>query len=272
MYKLIAVDLDGTLLDENKGIHEDDKAALAYAVEKGITVVVCSGRIFKGAGFYAKDLGLQGPVIACNGAIIRDLATGKDLYMQLLGMQQCLEIIALCRRENIYFHAYAGDVMYSEKLEHSTLFYWNKNQQLSPGDRVDIHITDSVADKLLELKAVPSKIVVISDDAEKLAHVRKGVSDITGVAVMSSGRNNFEVMDAAVSKGAALQFLTDRIGIAREEVIAVGDNENDESMIRFAGIGIAMGNAEESLKAVADFVTLPNTSQGVAYAIKKFLY
>lgn len=271
MYKLIAVDLDGTLLNSQKEISPENLQALQEAMEKQIKVVVCSGRIFAGARFFARQLGTPDPVIACNGAIIRDMATDEVLRADGLSLENCRQAIELCHEEGIYYHVYIGDTMYAEKLEFSARFYWEKNQKLPEKDRVDIRIAEDMNRVLKEVEVLPSKIVSISRDPEHLQRVRTRMEQIQGMDVVSSFHDNFEVVNHGVSKGVALEFLCRRLGIKPEEVAAIGDNENDISMLRFAGLGIAMGNAEEMARQAACRVTLKNDEHGVAQAVRRYI-
>lgn len=271
MYKLVAIDLDGTLLNSGKRISDENKNTLRLAMEKGVKIVVCSGRIFSGARIFALEIGTNGPLIACNGAIIKDLETEELLYTSTLDMEDSCKIIDICRREDIYFHAYIGDTMYTEKLDYSSLFYWERNQELPEEDRIDIQIVESMKKLLSEIPTPVAKFVVICKDNEKLLRIRKLVERIEGVTVVSSGQDNFEVVNAGVGKGAALKFLAERLGIRREETMAIGDNENDISMLEYAGLSIVMENGEPFVKELADFITVSNNENGVAYAIRKFI-
>lgn len=269
MYKLVAIDLDGTLLNSEKRISRENRDAIGRAVDKGIRVVICSGRIFAGARLFAREAGICEPLIACNGAIIKDPGTEELLFSDNLGLQDSLRVIELCRREGIYFHVYVGDTMLSEKLEHATLFYWERNRELPEKDRVDIRLVDSTSEVLKGMGSDASKIVVVSDDLERLGKVRKKAVQLPSVEVVSSNFDNFEVMNRGVSKGRALRFLGERLGIGPWEMIAIGDNENDESMLRYAGLGIAMGNAEPRIKELAADITLTNNEDGVAEALRR---
>lgn len=271
MYKLVAIDLDGTLLDSEKRISGENKNILELAMKKGVRVVVCSGRVYSGARMYALEVGAKGPIIACNGAIIRDLRTEELLYSNTMNLQDCHRIVDICRQEDLYFHAYINDIMYVEKLGFSSLFYWKRNQELPKENRVDIRIVQDVKRVFEENAPEVAKFVVISEDEEQLLRARKQVEQMAGVQVMSSARGNFEVVNNEVDKGRALKYLADRLGIKREEIMAIGDNENDLSMIKYAGLSVAMGNGENYIKELADFVTLNNDEDGVAYAVKKFV-
>lgn len=271
MYKMIAIDLDGTLLNSQKQISHDNITHIRKAIDKGVKIVVCSGRIFSGARVFAKQIGIREPIIACNGAIIKDLNSEEVLYSNSMNIADCLKVIDICHEENVYFHIYIGDTMYTERLEFSSLFYWNKNKELPDSDQVDIKLVKDIYSVVENCCKPVSKFVVISEESELLARVRRTVCNIDSVEVMSSNYNNFEIVNNGVNKANALRFLADRLDIKREEIIAVGDNENDYSMIEYAGFGVAMGNGEDKIKNIADYITLSNDQDGVAYMIKKFV-
>ncbi|HEY5586778.1 MAG TPA: Cof-type HAD-IIB family hydrolase [Ruminiclostridium sp.] len=271
MYRLVAIDLDGTLLDENKEISDRNKKVISLAIEKGVKIVICSGRIYSGAKLYAKQVGSKDPIIACNGAIISEDINGKVIYTNNLATEDCLKIIDICHKYDNYYHIYAGDTMLTEKLGFTSLKYFEKNETLPPEDKIDIEILENMADKIRSIQGQVLKFVVVTDDLEKLKRIRDEIEQIPSVDVMSSYYDNFEVMNKGVSKGAALKRLSELLGISAEEMIAIGDNENDISMLEYAGLGVAMDNGEDCAKGAAQYVTAANNQDGVAQAIEKFV-
>mgnify|MGYP000961359885 CR=1 FL=1 len=271
MYRLVAIDLDGTLLNSQSKISERNRQAIGRAIEKGVEVVICSGRILSGAKVFAREVGAEGIIITCNGAIISDVKTGAVLYDNPMSKEDCYKIIDVCRKEKVYFHVYTGNVMFTEELKYGALFYWNINESLPRDERIDIRMVEDIGEAVRKFHKSASKFVVISEDRAQLLRIRKQVACIDTVEVMSSNYNNIEVVNRGVSKGSALKFISEKLGIPREEVIAIGDNENDYSMIQFAGLGVAMGNAENFVKEAADYVTLSNDEDGVAEVFKKFV-
>lgn len=271
MYKLVAIDLDGTLLNSRKEVSEENIRTIKRVVEKGVKVVICSGRIFKAGSYYASLIGTREPVIACNGAVIKEIEGHKLIYDNPLSLGDCLRIIDICHGEKVYFHAYVQDTMYAEMLEFDALDYWKARKQIPEEYRFDIRIVDNFMTVITKDFKPVSKFVVISDDFDQLTRVRKEIESIDGVTVASSRNDNFEVYRSGVSKGNALRILSERLGIDRQQIVAIGDNENDYTMIKYAGLGIAMGNAEDIIKSMADDVTLDNDCHGVAEALKKYI-
>lgn len=271
MYRLLAVDLDGTLLNSGKRISEENKKAIKRVTEKGIKVVICSGRVFKGARVFAGELNLEELLISCNGAVIKDLKTDELLYSNLLRKEDCYKVADYCRKEDVYFHAYIDNDMFTENPECPSATYWMGNDELPEKDRVKINVVDDFKRIVSESETLVTKMVVISKNPELLSKLRDKVCEISTVDVMSSQEDNFEVVNNGVNKGTALKFLSEKLKIPRGEIIAIGDNENDYAMLKFAGLSIAMENAQDSIKEIADFITLSNDENGVAEAINKII-
>lgn len=271
MYKLVAIDLDGTLLNMNKEISDRNKQTLKKAMETGVRVVICSGRVFTGARLYAKEIDSNDPLIACNGAIITESHAGGIIYSVYMDNEICLRINSICQKHGVYYHVYAGDTMLTERLGFTSEKYFERNKLLPPEDRVDIEVVKSMEEKLKSIPGKVLKFVIVTDDAELLKRVRSDMEQLQEVDVMSSNFDNFEVMRKGVSKGAALARLTDIYGIPASQMIAIGDNENDISMFQYAGLSIAMENGEAIAKAAANCITASNDADGVAQAIEKFI-
>lgn len=271
MFKMIAIDLDGTLLNSDKEISQENIEYIKYAIEKGIKVLICSGRIYTGAKVFAEQLSIEGPMIVCNGAMIRDAKTGKAYYRNMLSKEDCMKVVDLLKKEDIYFHTYIDDVMYAEKLDYAALYYMIKSKDLTSDLRIDVKVVESVKEIISQHSEDPAKIVVMSSESDKLSRVRRFVEEISSIEVVSSNYDNFEVVNRGVSKGKALEIISQMYSVSREEIIAIGDNENDCSMLEYAGFSVAMGNAEDRVKNMCDFVTLSNDENGVAHTIKKFV-
>lgn len=271
MYRLVAIDLDGTLLDMNKNISQRNKRAIALAIEKGVKIVICSGRVYKGARLYAKQVDSKDPVIACNGAIISENIDGKVIYSNNIETDDCLKVIDICHKYEVYYHIYAGDVMLTEELGFTSLNYFVKNQELPHEDRVVIEVVENMADKIKSIQGQVLKCVVVTDDTQLLKRIRSEIEQIPSIEVISSYFDNIEVMNKGVSKGAALKRLSELLDIPPEEMLAIGDNENDISMLKYAGLGVVMDNGEDCAKEAAQYVTASNSQDGVAEAIEKFV-
>lgn len=268
-YKMLVTDMDYTLLNKEKQISDRNREALKRAAEKGVHMVVATGRIYTSARIYAKLLRLSTPIIASNGAIIKDAS--KTIFRDILNQDTVREMLRLCHKYGAYCHFFTENTIYSEKLINVSLRYTEWNKYMGEEDQVKIRIVDDGEEIIEAAKSEVLKAVVFDDDDDKIQKLREGIIETGIVSVSQSMKHNLEVMNKGVTKGNAVRILAQMYGINREEIIAIGDNENDISMIEYAGLGIAMGNAEESLKRVADHITGDYQEDGVAEAIERFL-
>jgi len=268
-YKMLVTDMDYTLLNKEKKVSDRNREALRRAMEKGVHMVVATGRIYTSARIYAKLLGLDTPIIASNGALIKDAS--KTIFRDILSQDTVREMLRLCHKYGVYCHFFTENTIYSEKLINVSLRYTEWNKYMGEEDQVKIRIVDDGEEIVEAAKSEVLKAVVFDDDDEKIQKLRDGIMETGIVSVSQSMKHNLEVMNKGVTKGNAVRILAQMYGINREEIIAIGDNENDISMIEYAGLGIAMGNAEEILKRAADHVTGDYQEDGVAEAIEKFI-
>lgn len=276
-YKMLVSDMDFTLLNKEKKVSERNREAIVKAIEKGVHMVVATGRIYTSARVYARLLGLSTPIIASNGAIIREavfnnpMDTERTIYKETLKPETVREMIRLSRKYGLLCHFFTEDTIYAEKLVNISLRYTEWNKYLGEEDQVKIKIVDDVENIIEQDKVKILKSVVVDEDNEKIQKLRDGIIKTGIVSASQSMSNNLEVMNKGVTKGNAVKILAQMYGIEREEIIAIGDNENDMSMIEYAGMGVAMGNAEESLKNVANHITGDYLEDGVAEVIERFI-
>lgn len=261
-YKLIAMDMDGTLLNSQKEVSQRSKEYLKKASDMGLKLVVCTGRIFTSAKTFARIIGTKAPIVASNGAYIREKDVDRVIFEKHLKTEDLGKIINITKKYGLFPQLFTFDTIFSEKLIHSSLNYklWNeKNQE---DERVNIVITEDLFSVVKNTKIL--KVVVYDDNILRLNHIREEIKKETKVSIFSSIINNIEIMADGVSKGNAVKFIAEYFKIKPEEVICIGDNENDISMIKYAGLGVAMGNAEEKVKEIANYITDTNDNDGVA--------
>jgi hypothetical protein len=264
--------MDGTLLSSAKEVSERNKRVLRAATDKGVQVVISTGRIFTSARYYAKLLGLITPIISCNGAYVCEYHRKNVLYENSMELIDFKEVVSVLEDNDMYYHFYDNNNFYTKELKYSSLNYYNWNQRQKPGDRVNIEIVDNPIRLVEERNSKIYKIVVIDSDKNKLENIRKLLSKNSNIEIVSSWNDNIEIMNKGVTKGRALEKLCELFNVSRDEVIAIGDNYNDISMLEFAGTAVAMGNGEEQVKKIADLVTDTNDNDGVAKAIEKLLF
>lgn len=270
-YKLIAIDMDGTLLNSQNKISCENILAIKKAADLGVKVVLTTGRIFTSALYYAKDLNINTPIIACNGAYITEQDKSIIYFEDSMTLDAVESVINLAEKEGLYYHFYDDSRFYARKLTKTVEKYYRWNIDKKEKDRLNIRIVDEPLDVVKRENVKVFKIVFVDDDLEKMKQFKEKLLNIQGIEVSSSWWNNIEVMNKGVSKGYALNVLCEKLNIDNKNVMAIGDNENDISMLNFAGIGVAMGNGEDIIKEVADYVTDTNEENGVAKAIEKFV-
>ncbi|MDF2673116.1 MAG: family phosphatase [Clostridiales bacterium] len=271
-YKMIAMDMDGTLLTTDKQVSQRSKEVLKKATDAGIKLVVCTGRIFTSAWIFADLIGTEAPIIASNGAYIREKDRDEVVYMKALLKEQINKVVKIVKKHGFYPHLFSSDTIFTEKVIFTAKLYDKQNQSLPKDKQVKIVITDDLEKVIEENHEIILKVVIVSemDEIESLSKLRNEISKELDVSIMASAANNIEIMSKGISKGNAVKILGDIYGISSEETICIGDNENDISMIEYAGLGVAMANASDVLKTVANYVTDTNDNDGVAKAIEKF--
>lgn len=269
--KLIAVDMDGTLLRPDKTVSKRCAEALRGAIDKGAILIPATGRV---AYMIPKPVvGIRGVryAITSNGAMVRDLQERKTLYRNLMTMQQASQLLTFLEARGLFAEAYCDGVSYSEKrmldlavkagLPERVLGYIMESQRF----------VENLAGHVSLLNLPPEKVNIPYVPQELRAELCGKILSIPGLAVTSSGLENIEVNSASCSKGDALRFLCTRLSVSPSQTMAIGDGDNDISMLQYAGIAVAMGNAQPAVKAAANFVTGANDQDGVAYVIEKLV-
>jgi Cof subfamily protein (haloacid dehalogenase superfamily) len=261
-YRLIAIDLDDTLLTDGLEITPRNREAIRRAGERGVRITFATGRMFRSAVRFAEDLGLDIPLITYQGALIKDSRTGRVHYYQPLSLAYARLIIDRVKRCGYHVNAYLDDELYVEKTTAEAEGY-------ASVAGVDIH---QVGDLQRFLKTDPIKVLVISRE-ELLDRLARDLAPVLGenVHVTKSKPNFLEFLHPRATKACGLAALAQNFGLGRKEVVAIGDSFNDLEMIRFAGLGVAMGNAREEVKAAADYVAPGNNEDGVADVIERFV-
>lgn len=271
-YKMICTDMDGTLLNTNKEISDKTKETIKIAHEMGVHIVLSTGRMFNSANYYASMIDIKTPIISANGAFIRDRSKEEVIYKNVLGKENCKIILGILKKHKIHGHFHTPSALFSDKLVFSAKIYDDMNKDLPEDNKIEINIIKDNWDEVFEKNEESIvKCIGIDEDVEKVKRAKIDMLKVNGVEVVSSYENNFEIMTKGVSKGRGVEILAAYYNIKPEEVICIGDNENDLSMIKFAGLGVAMGNAPYSIKKEADYVTDTNDNDGVAKVIEKFI-
>ena len=263
--RLLALDLDDTLLRSDLSISHRIRSAIKRTEAAGVTVVLASGRIPSAMEQFSKLLGLNkrpGYLVSNNGALIQESNTGKIIHEAKINRKTVLAVCDLADAEGFPVQMYDGDILYvSRQNEFSSL-----EEKLSGMRQV-------VVENFRAMVGEGCYKLVIPGEPKLLIHVEKIIKayfedDIT----LFNGRRSFlELMSKGTDKGSALAKIAKTAGIKPSEAVAIGDSSNDEAMIRWAGIGVAMANSDERIKSIADFITDgTNDEDGVAEVIEKY--
>lgn len=287
MYKLIAIDLDGTLLNSYGQISEKNRNALNKAKEHNAEIVIASGRTTDSVRNIANDIGAKGYIICGNGSLIYDLQKEEIIYDKFIDKKKALQIIEICEQNSIYYNIYTENMVITKTLNNNVLFYYQENASKPDNKKTKINIVQDIYKYVEELENQHILKITISDSnsiifngiIRKLRNIKD--IDVLDVAHMSrkiikTGTEETvieyyytEITSKNVDKWYAIEYLMDKLNIQREEVMAIGDNVNDKMMIENAGCGVAMSNSAPYIKESADIVVSNNNEDGVAEAIEQ---
>ena len=270
-------------------IPNENKEAIKKTIEKGIEVVLTSGRGPASVKNLAEEVGANHYAICGNGSVIYDFNQKKTIYENYLDKKKVLQLIKICDENSIYYCLYTEDSIITKSLNYNTLYYHHENNRKPDSKKTKITIIEDIYKYVLErekedyskLMICDSNNIIFKSITNKLKQVKN--IDVLDVAHMSrkmikSGTEEYalqyyytEITGQNVDKWNAISYLISKIGIKSEEVITIGDNVNDETMLKNAGLGIAMANSAPYIQKIAKEVTLSNNEAGVAKAIKKHI-
>lgn len=260
-YRLIAIDLDDTLLHSGNSVSPRTIEAITECARRDITVTIATGRMFRSAQAIASSLKLDVPIIAYNGGMIRSSSSGEILFHRPIEEPLAREVLGLFLNRGWYIQTYIDDVLYVEERNDRARDYENLAGVTAVPVGIGLYSQDGCPTKMLAIEE-PATILQIRTE------LRESYGDKLFIAV--SKPHFLEIADPTINKGRALAFLADHLGVPRDEVMAIGDSENDLAMLRWAGLGIAMGTASSAVRAEADAVTAGCDEEGVALAIEKY--
>ena len=268
MSKIIFSDLDGTLLCDDKSISEGNRTAIKKATANGHSFVIATGRPFESAKKVSDALGLSGEgcyIVSYNGGHVYDCYRDQVLFCRQMDMQTVRELFALADAAGLYVHTYQnGEILTKAATEE--LEWYASRTNLIPCPR---------ADALEYLTREPNKAIVINlHDRERLERFRiENEAWAKGrCRMLFSCPQYLEVVPEGISKQTGINFLADHLGVSAADTIAVGDETNDIEMIKAAGLGIAVSNANPAAKEAADYVTVKNNNEdAIAEVIEKFV-
>ena len=289
--RLLALDVDGTLLDPDGELRDTVRQAVIAAQQTGLRVILCTGRRFRSARPWAQELQLDGPIVVHNGALVKDVTSAKTLHCHPLPetlWQRGLAVLRQLTPPLIYIDAFHEEVdILTEPLEHlhpfqreylqDNLSYCRFVDDLNAACLPTANAKERMR-RIIGSAAIDVVMLSIMAEADRLQALRPAVEDALagqGHTKMILNKNYrghiLEVLPATVSKWQALERLMAAEGLTADDVMAIGDDYNDLEMIRGAGLGIAMGNAVEPVRQAARYVTGSNADDGVAQALERFV-
>lgn len=264
-YRLVVLDLDGTLLTDDKRITPRTAAAIRAGRERGVRFVLATARPFCSARPYAASLGLEGPLVCYNGALVRAAASAETVLARPLPPGTAAEMAAFCQERGLYMKVFGDDVFYVREPTDETVRYAPRYGVpfRAVGDLAAFLARQALAPYSFVVHAAPERVPALKAEMEARWAGR--------IAGDCPNEHAIHFTDARASKLAAVRMLAAGWGIAPEEVMAVGNGGNDLDVLLWAGLGVAVANSPAELLARADRVTASNNDEGVALALERYL-
>lgn len=259
-YKMVVIDMDMTLLNSNHEISNKTKEVIKKVKDRGIKVVLASGRSYISMLDYAKELDIEDEVISLNGAVITNIKANNMIKEDYLDEEKYIDLMKNLDKTNYTYMIFNANEQFYEKNYCKEKIDW-------------IRSISKV--KLIELKnyknvSKPIKLGFQINEESDYNNLIK-LPNLNYFKVIKTGYNFVEIVKKETSKWSAVEFLGEKYDIDSKEIIAIGDSENDLEMIKYSGLGIAMNNAYDNIKDISNYVTDTNDNDGVAKALEKFI-
>lgn len=286
MYKLVAIDLDGTMLNKYGVITENTKNVIKKVQEKGVEVIIASGRPINSVKNFSKEINSQKYFISGNGAITYDIKNDKILYENILNKNKVLQVIKICEENSIYYNVYTENGIIAKNLNYNTLYYYKENINKSEENKTHINMVENMYDYIDNRNEKILKIMICDGSKTIFNSIMKKIREITDIEILDVSHMSRKIIKQGteeialeyfyteisakdVDKWNALEKLIELMNITKEEVVTIGDNANDIKMLKNAGLGVAMGESAPYVKECADEVTTSNDNDGVAVILEK---
>lgn len=289
MYKLVAVDLDGTMLNSYGMVTEKTKNAIKSSIEKGIDVIIASGRPIDSIKTIAKEINSEKYFIAGNGALIYDIQKDEIIYEKSIKKEKTLEIIKICEENSISYNVYTEKNILATALKYNVLYYHKENLKKEESKKTHINIIENMYEYVKKLENERFLKITVCDENKSIFNSimkkLKQVEDIEILEVSHMSRKMIkqgtedvaieyyytEISCKDVDKWDALEYLIKKLDINPSEVVSIGDNLNDKKMIENSGMGIAMNGCTPIVAEIANYITDGNDEDGVGKAIEKII-
>ena len=288
MLKLLAIDLDGTLLNSYGDISNENKEAIKYALNKGVEVVLASGRDPLTMQKISRELGIGNYLIAGNGASVYDIKAQKNIYENFIDTNKALKIIKMCKENSIFFNLYTDKGIITESLNFNVKVFNSENNHKASEKQTNIEIVKDIYEYAQNNPLNILKIIICDDSKIIFNNISQKLKQIKGIEVLDVAHMSrkiirvgteeveieyyyTEVSSKDVDKWNAIEYLINTLQIKKEEVMAIGDNINDKKMVQNSAVGVAMGKSALAIKNIGDFITEDNNSNGVEKAIYQYI-
>ena len=264
---LIALDLDGTALNPQNQVSPATADAVRRARESGIHVVVSTGRICGEARDFALMLGTDDQMVTSGGATLSSVSQERCTMRMSMPWEAAVRASAVVERIGMITMVYAGETLLITPYDDIEFGKYKSNEGYLSSKKVVPSVAEYIATNHISV----DKMFIRSQDPVMLVRARAQLEQIPGIRVMSSAADNLEVITPAADKGVALGMLCRELGTDLDHAAAIGDSENDVAMLQTAGVGVAMGNAKEHVREIADVVAPDNEHDGVAWTVERVL-
>ncbi len=269
--RMVALDLDGTTLNNQKEISARTMTAFRKAMESGVHIVVSTGRTFQSLPKQLFSIEGLEYIVTSNGAHVTELATMKTIYENYLTSHAVEEVVRVLRGTGFSIETFVGGKAFIDKAEYEDVVANGSTYRDAEYIKSTRNPIPHICDYMIENKHQIENISINFEHIEEKEKWQRILEQIEGITLTSSFQHNFEIGGANTSKAEALRFLMRRLGVSSDELMACGDSPNDMEMIKLAEIGVVVGNASEEMKSLADYITDNNDNDGVAKAIEHFV-
>ena len=272
LIQLVITDLDGTFLDKGNQPNERNREALLACQKKGIPVCAITARAFTVSRRAMALGGFAGHCVTSNGASLYEIASGEALYRQTILKQNTASILRLCQTvpSDVFVIARGANVL-CKTLQHTGRYLPKEGMDGWPASHRAVRIVTDTVEQAIEEIGDDAELICMHAPGGFDGEFYRSIIELGELSLTSSHRGGFDVMAGGVSKSAGAQRLAELMGVKPEAVMACGDHNNDIGMLRWAGIGVAMGDAHERTRAAADYVSVDHDKGGVADAIYRFV-
>ena len=288
MYKLVAIDLDGTLLNSYGAVTQNTINTIKKVIENGVEVVIASGRPIDSIKTIAKEIGSEKYFIGGNGAIVYDIKNEKPIYERYMNKEKVLEIIKICEENSISYNVYTNQTILATSLKYNVLYYHKENLKKEENKKTNINIVKDMYQYVKEMNEEKFLKITICDENKSVFNsIMKKIKKISGIDILEVSHMSRKIIRQGteeipieyyyteislknVDKWNAIEYLMSTINIKPEEVMTFGDNVNDKKMIENAGCGVAMKGSTPVVTEVAKRIAESNNNEGVARILQEY--